>query len=75
MATPKELDYKNLRKKNDAIMGKRIMITSATAGIGEATARLYAEHGYHLILTGRRDNLLQTPKTNLKINLGLKSKL
>ncbi|KAA3645170.1 MAG: SDR family NAD(P)-dependent oxidoreductase [Bacteroidetes bacterium] len=55
-------------------MEKRIMITGATAGIGEATARLYAEHGYHLILTGRRDNLLQTLKNKLENQFGIKIK-
>lgn len=50
------------------------MITGATAGIGEATARLYAEHGYHLILTGRRDNLLQTLKNKLENQFGIKIK-
>ena len=42
------------------------MITGATAGIGEATAHLYAEKGYNLIITGRRDNLLQTLKNKLE---------
>lgn len=42
------------------------MITGATAGIGEATAHLYASHGHNLVLTGRRDHLLQTLKNKLE---------
>ena len=41
-------------------MDKRIaFITGATSGIGEGCARKFAAGGYHLILTGRRENRLQ----------------
>lgn len=39
-------------------MNKLVLITGATAGIGEATAVLFAQHGYRLILTGRREERL-----------------
>ncbi|HDY86010.1 MAG TPA: SDR family oxidoreductase [Methylophaga aminisulfidivorans] len=37
---------------------KTIMITGATSGFGEASARLFAQHGWNLILTGRRQQRL-----------------
>ena len=52
-------------------MNKLAMITGATAGIGEATAHLYAQNGYDLIITGRRDNLLQTLKNKLENQYGI----
>jgi 3-hydroxy acid dehydrogenase/malonic semialdehyde reductase len=45
-------------------MRKIIFITGATSGIGKATAKLFAENNYDVIITGRRkERLLQLAKT------------
>ncbi|MCL4156597.1 UNVERIFIED_CONTAM: hypothetical protein GTU68_036372 [Idotea baltica] len=44
---------------------KIILITGATSGFGEAIARLFAQHGWKLILTGRRQHRLDVIQTEL----------
>ncbi|MDZ7774028.1 MAG: SDR family NAD(P)-dependent oxidoreductase [Balneolaceae bacterium] len=44
---------------NRRIEGKRALVTGATAGIGRATARLLAEAGCEVAVTGRREERLQ----------------
>ena len=46
-------------------MKKTILITGATAGIGKATAKIYAKNGWNLILTGRRAERLEELKASL----------
>jgi NADP-dependent 3-hydroxy acid dehydrogenase YdfG len=41
-------------------MSKIALITGATSGIGEATARIFSDHGIDLIICGRRENRLKT---------------
>lgn len=47
-------------------MKKIALITGATSGIGEACARKFAEGGYDLILTARREEKLAEIKTELE---------
>jgi 3-hydroxy acid dehydrogenase / malonic semialdehyde reductase len=44
---------------------RNVLITGATSGIGEATARLLATHPYNLILCGRREDRLSKLKQEL----------
>jgi serine 3-dehydrogenase len=41
------------------VAGKRVLITGASAGIGEACARYFAERGAHLLLSARRLDRVQ----------------
>ena len=43
----------------DALAGRVVVVTGASAGIGEATARLAAKHGARLVLAARRTDGLQ----------------
>ena len=47
-------------------MKKIALITGATSGIGEACARKFAEGGYNLILTARREDKLAQIKQELE---------
>ena len=46
-------------------MTKTALITGATAGFGEATAKLFANNGYKVIITGRREEKLEKLKNEL----------
>ena len=47
-------------------MKKTALITGATAGIGEATAMLLAKNNFNIIITGRREQLLEALKKKIK---------
>lgn len=47
-------------------MGKTVLITGATSGIGEACARKFAEGGYNVIITGRRAGRLESLRAELE---------
>jgi 3-hydroxy acid dehydrogenase / malonic semialdehyde reductase len=58
----------------NSIMSKIALITGATAGIGEACARLFAEQNYNLILLARRTDKLQAFSENLSREFGIQIK-
>jgi NADP-dependent 3-hydroxy acid dehydrogenase YdfG len=47
-----------------------VLITGATSGIGRATAEIFAQNGYRLILTGRRVERLMELKNKLETSFG-----
>lgn len=48
------------------LIGKRVLITGASAGIGEACARRFAEQGSHLLLSARRLERVQALAEELR---------
>ncbi|WP_010531541.1 SDR family NAD(P)-dependent oxidoreductase [Lentibacillus jeotgali] len=44
---------------NDALKGEHVLVTGATGGIGSETAKVLAEMGASITLTGRRGNILE----------------
>ena len=53
-------------------MSKTVLITGATSGIGEATARKFAEEGFNLVITGRRAERLGGLASKLTKKHGVK---
>jgi NADP-dependent 3-hydroxy acid dehydrogenase YdfG len=49
-----------------SVNAKIALVTGATAGIGEACAIIYAENGFNLIITGRREERLKQLKEKLE---------
>jgi 3-hydroxy acid dehydrogenase / malonic semialdehyde reductase len=47
-------------------MRKIALVTGATAGIGKATAEIFAQNGWNVIITGRRKERLDEFSGNLK---------
>ncbi|HLD08306.1 MAG TPA: SDR family NAD(P)-dependent oxidoreductase [Candidatus Peribacterales bacterium] len=52
-------------------MASIAMITGATSGIGKATARILAAHGYNVIITGRRGDRLKELKQELEVEYSI----
>ena len=56
-------------------MSKIIFITGATSGIGKATARIFAQNGNDLIITGRRIERLNRLASELESDCGISVKI
>jgi len=46
------------------------LVTGATSGFGKAIAETFAQHGYDIIITGRREERLNSLKDQLESNAG-----
>jgi 3-hydroxy acid dehydrogenase/malonic semialdehyde reductase len=53
------------------LQGKTVLVTGASAGIGQATARAFASYGSNLILLARRKERLSDLKTELEGEFGI----
>ena len=56
--------------KPEKSAGPLVLITGATSGIGKATAEIFAQNGYRLILTGRRVERLVALKNSFESSYG-----
>ena len=71
-STNVEFAYKNLI--NNLQMNKTVFITGATSGIGRACAEKFAANNFNVIITGRRENLLEEVKSLLEKKYEIKVK-
>lgn len=62
------LPTESINNMQNRLEGKRAIITGATAGIGKATAEIFAQSGCNLIITGRRIERLEKFKDELQSN-------
>jgi NADP-dependent 3-hydroxy acid dehydrogenase YdfG len=44
---------------------KAVVVTGGRSGTGRATAAAFADHGHHLVVTGRRTQRLKSTATEL----------
>lgn len=52
-------------------MSDTAFITGATSGIGKACATKFAQNGFNLIISGRRNNRLEELKSELEVKFGI----
>lgn len=52
-------------------MNRHVLITGATSGIGLECARIFAQHGDHVLLAGRREERLAAVKAELETAYGV----
>src|SRR5450755_790632 len=59
--TPKHLKFRShaLMPDSNSVAGKTVLITGASAGIGWATALVFAAKGANVVVTARREQRLQ----------------
>lgn len=65
-AQTSEIPSTAIPNSNGKFQNKVVLITGATSGIGEATARAFAAEGAKVFFCGRRENLGQTVEREIK---------
>lgn len=55
--------------------GRTVLVTGASAGIGKALAKVFAEHGFGAVLVARRESLLQTLAQELERDYGVDARV
>ena len=70
-----QLTNNNLKKYGGKSVSKTALITGATSGIGAAYAKRLASQGYDLILTGRRQEIIQKLADDLIKQFNIKVKV
>ncbi len=53
--------------------GRTALVTGASAGIGVALARVFAEHGFDVVLTARREDRLRAVAEEIAAKFGVKA--
>src|SRR4051812_4794672 len=67
----KEKVMSNLTNSSNVVAGRVVLITGASSGIGEATARLLAANGAKVVLGARRTERLQKIVTEIRERDGI----
>lgn len=49
---------------------QRVLVTGASRGVGAATAKMFARHGYHVVLSARNEAALQKVKSDIQAQGG-----
>jgi uncharacterized protein len=55
--------------------GRTALVTGASAGIGTALARVFAEHGFDLVLTARREDRLRDVAAQIERDFGVTARV
>jgi short-subunit dehydrogenase len=58
-------------RRTRGVLGKRVLITGASSGVGEALARLVARHGGEVVLVARRQDELERVASEIRADGGV----
>ena len=64
------MNYKNKMLRDDALIGKTIVVTGGGSGLGKAMTTYFLELGANVVITSRNIEKLETVKTELETQTG-----